>query len=1203
MVAGGGNRGVGRARRRRVRALAALCVPVSMVLGGAEGVIAGPSTAAGAAPAAKHSPTVTARTATHVPTLSAVVPAAGIAGTTVTLTGTHLAIPAAVHFGKAKATSVTIKSAKTLLAVAPPGKGTVSVSVKTATGTSNTESFTYEAPTLTGLSPKSGVPATEVTVKGTGFSATAVVDFAGTAAPGATVESTKAITFPVPTLAGVNKKTSEPVVVHTAAGKSTSLSFTYEPHGALKVTTTSLPGFVTTDDGNRYSATLHAVGGTGNYAWTVGAGFPRGLTLTPSSGVISGRPEKPVTEGQVATFAFPVTVTDAVGKTASATLTIASKATLWYILPATPPPARVDSPYSFTFEGVPLPTTPHTEDWTARGLPTGLTMNHATGTVSGTPTVAGTFQVVVTDTYYGTRDPFHYRCATAIFTLAVDGFRVTTSETAGFTSTLFQPSTTGTTTLQTTTATGPVHWSATGLPGGLVVNPTTGTITGSPGIGGATVGTHTVSVTATDAKESVTQEITVPITQGPLSITTASVGPAFLTTPYDGYLYDSHPFTPPNTPSSGLQYTTWSASGLPPGLSITSYWGIIDGTPTEPGIFQVTVTDENLGQYFAEAVVTLSVSPVHITTSALAGWTTMYPVPTTSGTSAFHAAGGTGTYTWSVGAGFPAGLSLTASSGQIEPVAVTGEPGAPIAAGTYHFSVTAEDAAGVSGSRSFSLTVSQGFFQITPVGSQSIDVGSSAAVFLSDNSPAHGNPGATLWFATGLPPGLVIGPSGTWNDGLVYGTATTVGTYEVTARDWCAACGGLWASTQFTIDVVSGPLQITTTSLPSGTVTAPYSASVHAQGGTGHYRFTLGGDGAFLATPTNYRYLTLATDGQISGYTELAGTYHFILQVTDGAGTTVQESMTLTVNELAPTLTPPDASAGSTEKVFFTTPSQVAAVFVNGAQVATELTAYPETYDYTAHGLRLLGVTSFTVPPGAGSPHVVVRLVRQIGAILVGTVTTPPSATFTVPFTYPAAPGLSEVTYEDTLVAPRLYLLGSGLHSVTSVTFDGSSGVILTGSPTGIALTVVVPPTLPTGPVVVSGPYGSDTFQYKHPTGTQPTITSMSPSMFISTYDVQPEGTQITVHGKNFQSSDKVQWGLCVVPYTLVGPTELRFDVPTNTKCMTQNFLDYELIMEIYTPQATGPPAYVGKKITFENGKEVSTTIRTNDIGKLIEAT
>jgi hypothetical protein len=68
--------------------------------------------------------------------------------------------------------------------------------------------------------------------------------------------------------------------------------------------------------GTAYSATLAAAGGSGSYTFSVSAGsLPPGLTLNPSTGVISGTPTYP------GSFAFTLKVTDSLNNTAFSTCT------------------------------------------------------------------------------------------------------------------------------------------------------------------------------------------------------------------------------------------------------------------------------------------------------------------------------------------------------------------------------------------------------------------------------------------------------------------------------------------------------------------------------------------------------------------------------------------------------------------------------------------------------------------------------------------------------------------------------------------------------------------------------------------------------------------------------------------------------------------------------------------------------------------
>lgn len=100
-------------------------------------------------------------------------PAAG--GTSITITGANFTPSTSVAFGATPAASVTVNSATSITAVSPPStSGPVDVTATTSGGTSPTvgrDRFTFEAPTITEVSPNSGSVAggTSVTVTGTGF--------------------------------------------------------------------------------------------------------------------------------------------------------------------------------------------------------------------------------------------------------------------------------------------------------------------------------------------------------------------------------------------------------------------------------------------------------------------------------------------------------------------------------------------------------------------------------------------------------------------------------------------------------------------------------------------------------------------------------------------------------------------------------------------------------------------------------------------------------------------------------------------------------------------------------------------------------------------------------------------------------------------------------------------------------------------------
>ncbi len=134
--------------------------------------------------------------------------------------------------------------------------------------------------------------------------------------------------------------------------------------------------------------------------------------------------------------------------------------------------------------------------------------------------------------------------------------------------------------LTLTGGTAPFAWTATGLPTGLTVNATTGVVSGTP----ITTGTGNVTVTVTDKfLKTATATFAWTVIPKP-TITTAVVT-------YAGTA--GSPITAlPMTVSSGTPGYTWTATGLPPGVTISGA-GVISGTPTTGSRFVtvVTVTD------------------------------------------------------------------------------------------------------------------------------------------------------------------------------------------------------------------------------------------------------------------------------------------------------------------------------------------------------------------------------------------------------------------------------------------------------------------------------------------------------------------------------------------------------------------------------------------------------------------------------------
>ncbi|MFE5587797.1 IPT/TIG domain-containing protein [Kitasatospora sp. NPDC056531] len=155
----------------------------------------------------------------------------GTGGNLVTLTGLGLNAATQVHFGETLATIVAGDVLGfSLVVVAPPGKGTVAVTVTTPNGTSNPVAYTYlvasppPVPSPTTITPASGPTAggTVFVITGAGL-AGASVTFGGT--PATVLASTANV---IAGLTPAHAVGNVPVVVTTAGGSaSVPGGFTY----------------------------------------------------------------------------------------------------------------------------------------------------------------------------------------------------------------------------------------------------------------------------------------------------------------------------------------------------------------------------------------------------------------------------------------------------------------------------------------------------------------------------------------------------------------------------------------------------------------------------------------------------------------------------------------------------------------------------------------------------------------------------------------------------------------------------------------------------------------------------------------------------------------------------------------------------------------------------------------------------------------
>jgi hypothetical protein len=323
-------------------------------------------------------------------------------------------------------------------------------------------------------------------------------------------------------------------------------------------------------DAVAYSQSLQVTGGAPAYTWAVTSGsLPTGLTLSAASGVISGVPAKS------GTFAFTATVTDASSpvQTKSVALSISIAASPLILATVSLPVASEGAAYSQTL--VATGGTPaYSWSITKGSLPAGLTLSAASGVISGTPTVSGSYVFTTTVTDAG--NPVQTKSVALSITIAAKQLTITTSSLAAASKGVAYSQT-----LLATGGTPAYNWSVTSgsLPAGLTLSAASGVVSGTPTGSGASTFTISVSDSGSPVQtKSATLSITVV---GPtLTITSSTLAAATVGTAYNQTL----------AATGGTLPYTWSISSgsLPAGLTLTTS-GVISGMPTAAGTYSITV--------------------------------------------------------------------------------------------------------------------------------------------------------------------------------------------------------------------------------------------------------------------------------------------------------------------------------------------------------------------------------------------------------------------------------------------------------------------------------------------------------------------------------------------------------------------------------------------------------------------------------------
>ena len=664
-------------------------------------------------------------------------------------------------------------------------------------------------------------------------------------------------------------------------------------------------------EGTAYSFQYTATGFP-NPTFTVLSGsLPSGLTLSATSGLISGTP---TTEG---TFSGVVDAANGIGGVVTASFDIVVDQ-LPVFTDGPPPSGRATVPYTsfqYTATGTPAPS------FSLNGttLPAGLTLS-SSGLISGTPATPGDYtESILATNAVGS--------ATQNFTFVINNAIVSAPL---FTSTPNLPGTPGSAVPDVTaglsysfqyTASGSPSASFTvvggTLPAGLSLTAATGVLSGTPTAGGI----FSWSVDAGNGiAPDATQTDTIVVDQAP-SITSAA------STTFTAGVTNT--FTVAVlTPSNGYPTPSFTeVGGLPLGVSFTDDGNgdaTLSGTPSTSGIgtggtYSLTFTAANgVGTAYTQSfLLTVDEAPGITSlgsTTFTAGTTNTFTVTTQSKdypTVSFAVSGAT----------LPAGLSFNDTTGALSGTPSTSPPGT---GGTYNLVFTAANGISPVATQSFLLTVDEApHFTDTP--STTFTAGVNNTYTLMTQGQDFPTASFTIT-AAALPSGINLTDNGN-GSAVLSGTpsvqgAGTGGTYSLT---FVAGNGISPAATQhflLTVDEAPGITSANNVTFTAGstntfTVTTRTddfpTPSFAASGNTLPTGLTLTDNGNGTATLSGTPSNTSPGTG---------GVYSLVFTAANGIGAAATQTFTLTVDE-APGFTdgPPPSltTAGNSYSFQYTT--------------------------------------------------------------------------------------------------------------------------------------------------------------------------------------------------------------------------------------------------------------------------------------------
>ncbi|MCG8953522.1 putative Ig domain-containing protein, partial [Staphylococcus epidermidis] len=352
------------------------------------------------------------------------------------------------------------------------------------------------------------------------------------------------------------------------SGNATEITFTINVEDTTKPTVEDIADQTQEVNTEITPIKIEATDNSGQGVTNKVEGLPDGVTFDETTNTISGTPN------EVGSYTVTVTTTDESGNATETTFTIDVEDTT---KPTVESIADQTQEINTEIEPIKIEATDNSGQAVTNkvdGLPAGVTFDETTNTISGTPSKVGSYDITVTTTDESGNSE------TTTFTINVEDTTKPTVESVADQ------------TQEVNTEIEPIKIEAKdnsgqavtnkvdGLPAGVTYDEVTNTISGTP----SEVGSYTVTVTTTDESGNAIE-------------TTFTIDVKDTTKPTVEDIADQkqevnteiEPIKIEATDNSG-QAVTNKVEGLPDGVTFDETTNTISGTPSETGIYTVTVT-------------------------------------------------------------------------------------------------------------------------------------------------------------------------------------------------------------------------------------------------------------------------------------------------------------------------------------------------------------------------------------------------------------------------------------------------------------------------------------------------------------------------------------------------------------------------------------------------------------------------------------